>query len=114
MDWILRAIAMPSERNRKQIGIELAGRGAKTVVLKRGRHGALLVDRTGYPHDQAAQGEDRRYHRRRRAFTAALPFAHTEGWTLPKRPFANAAGAACCRISGRQPALPAERRSSGC
>jgi len=102
--------AMPKRlEDRKQIGSELLARGAKTVVLKRGRRGAVLIDRDGMIRtikplkvkivDTTAAGD---------AFTAALAVAHAEGMELAEAArFANAAGAACCEDFGAQPALPA-------
>jgi ribokinase len=92
----------------KQIGSELLSRGAKSVVLKRGQRGAVLVDRDGTIRtvkamkvkivDTTAAGD---------AFTAALAVAHAEGVELAQAVrFANAAGAACCSDFGAQPALP--------
>ena len=94
--------------DRKLIGSELLARGAKSVVLKRGRRGAVLVDRDGMIRtikplkvkivDTTAAGD---------AFTAALAVAHAEGMELfAAARFANAAGAACCEDFGAQPALP--------
>ncbi len=92
----------------KMIGTELLSRGAKTVVLKRGQRGAVLIDRGGAIQtikpfkicvvDTTAAGD---------AFTAALAVGHVEGMSLPTAVrFANAAGAACCEGFGAQPALP--------
>jgi ribokinase len=92
----------------KQIAAELITRGAKSVALKLGRRGSMLVDRngaiqTGKPFkvkvkDTTAAGD---------AFTAALAVARVEqmSWKEALR-FANAAGAICCRGFGAQPALP--------
>jgi ribokinase len=92
----------------KQIGAELIARGAKSVALKLGRRGSMLVDRggviqTGKPFkvkvvDTTAAGD---------AFTGALAVARAEGmpWPAALR-FANATGAICCRSFGAQPALP--------
>lgn len=93
----------------KQIASRLLTRGAKSVVLKRGRRGAVLIDRDGMIRtikpfrvkivDTTAAGD---------AFTAALAVAHVEGMELAQAArFANAAGAACCQDFGAQPALPA-------
>jgi ribokinase len=92
----------------KMIGSELLSRGAKTVVLKRGQRGAVLIDRDGTIRtvkamkvkvvDTTAAGD---------AFTAALAVAHSEGMDLAQAVhFANAAGAATCSDFGAQPALP--------
>jgi ribokinase len=92
----------------KLIAMDLLSRGPRAVVLKLGRNGALLVTKDEgivqiEPHkvdvsDTTAAGD---------AFTGALAVARAEG--LPLRDavrFANAAGAACCKQFGAQPALP--------
>jgi ribokinase len=92
----------------KTIGSQFLSRGAKTVVLKRGSRGAVLIDRDGMIQtvkpfkvkvvDTTAAGD---------AFTAALAVAHAEDMEpLAGVRFANAAGAACCAGFGAQPALP--------
>ena len=93
----------------KQIGMGLLSKGPRTVVLKRGPKGALIVDSNGQIEsvrgfkvsvaDTTAAGD---------AFTAALAVARAEGmpWREAVR-FANAAGAVCCQQFGAQPALPA-------
>jgi ribokinase len=104
-----RGVMPKRVEDRKQVGSELLARGAKTVVLKRGGRGAVLVDRDGIIRtikpfkvkivDTTAAGD---------AFTGALAIAHCEGMDLPQAArFANAAGAACCEDFGAQPALPA-------
>jgi ribokinase len=93
----------------KLIAMGLLSRGPKSVVLKLGRKGALLVSKDGQIHqskahkvevsDTTAAGD---------AFTGALAVARAEGMSLPDAVrFANAAGAACCQQFGAQPALPA-------
>lgn len=93
----------------KLIGGDLLSRGARTVVLKLGGKGALLVCRDGHierykPHkvavlDTTAAGD---------AFAGALAIGHAEDMSLRDAVrFANAAGAACCTQFGAQPALPA-------
>ncbi len=95
----------------KQIGMDLLARGAKTVVLKRGAKGAMLVNRdgtivTGKPYkvkvvDTTAAGD---------AFTGALAVARAEGMDITAAlPFANAAGAICCEGFGAQPSLPSRQ-----
>jgi ribokinase len=92
----------------KLIAGDLLAAGAKTVVLKLGPKGALLIGRNGHierckPHkvkvtDTTAAGD---------AFTAGLAVSHAEGLSLQDSVrFANAAGAACCISFGAQPALP--------
>src|SRR5665213_3975961 len=98
-----------SAEDAKTIGSQLLSRGAKSVVLKRGGRGAVLIDRDGTIQtvkpfkvkviDTTAAGD---------AFTAALAVAHAEGMEpLAGVRFTNAAGAACCGEFGAQPALPA-------
>ncbi|MGH7214426.1 MAG: ribokinase [Tepidisphaeraceae bacterium] len=95
-------------REPKQVGMALLSRGARTVVLKLGRAGAMVLEREGNiervaPYkvkvvDTTAAGD---------AFTAALAVGRAEGMGLvDSTRFANAAGAACCRTFGAQPALP--------
>ena len=84
----------------KQIGMDLLARGPKSVVLKLGKKGAMLVGRDGdIQHvrgfdvdvtDTTAAGD---------AFTAALAVAHQEqmDWPAALR-FANAAGALPSRM----------------
>ncbi|HWE03441.1 MAG TPA: ribokinase [Tepidisphaeraceae bacterium] len=97
-----------SAEDAKMIGTELLSRGARSVVLKRGSRGAVLIDRDGTIQtikpfkvnvvDTTAAGD---------AFTAALAVARAEGMEPPAGVrFANAAGAACCGGFGAQPALP--------
>jgi len=92
----------------KIIGSRLLSRGAKAVALKRGRRGALLMDRAGTIEsfegfkakvvDTTAAGD---------AFVGALAVGRAEGMELLQAVrFANAAGAACCESFGAQPALP--------
>ena len=92
----------------KLIAMDLLSRGPRAVVLKLGRMGALLVTKDGGidaidPHkvevsDTTAAGD---------AFTGALAVAKAEGLPLHDAVrFANAAGAACCKQFGAQPALP--------
>ena len=92
----------------KLIAMGLLSRGPKSVVLKLGRKGTLLVTKDGQIHqakahkvkvsDTTAAGD---------AFTGALAVAQAECMSLPDAVrFANAAGAACCQQFGAQPALP--------
>lgn len=92
----------------KQIAMNLLLRGPRSVALKLGRKGALLVSRDGgieqfkahkvKVSDTTAAGD---------AFTGALAVARAEGASLSEAlRFANAAGAACCKEFGAQPALP--------
>ena len=92
----------------KQIGMDLLARGPKSVVLKLGRKGAMLLGRDGeIEHvrgfdvsvtDTTAAGD---------AFTAALAVSKQEqmDWPAALR-FANAAGALACQNFGAQPSLP--------
>jgi ribokinase len=100
---ILRKVANP-----KQIGMELISRGAKSVVLKLGSKGSMLVARDGTIRtarafkvrvvDTTAAGD---------AFTGALAIARAEGTDIPTMlRFANASGAICCQAFGAQPSLP--------
>lgn len=92
----------------KSIGGELLSMGARTVVIKLGPKGTLVMRTDGEieqvkPHkvdvaDTTAAGD---------AFTGALAVAHAEGEPFSQVVrFANAAGAACCTAFGAQPALP--------
>jgi ribokinase len=92
----------------KKAGAELLARGARAVVLKLGRRGAMIVGRDGEPQavrpfrvkavDTTAAGD---------AFTGALAVAISEGMPLAQAVrFANAAGALCCQGFGAQPSLP--------
>jgi ribokinase len=92
----------------KQIGTDLLGRGPEVVVLKLGARGAMLQDQSGYIEtirglkvsvvDTTAAGD---------AFNGAMAVALAEGKEIRDAvKFANAAGAACCRAFGAQPALP--------
>ena len=91
----------------KQIAGELLARGAKSVVLKLGSRGALVVNRDGFltvkPFkvkvvDTTAAGD---------AFTAGLAVGRAENMPLKDAiRFANAAGAVCCQSFGAQPSLP--------
>jgi len=90
----------------KQLGSDLLAMGPRSVVLKLGRRGAMLVDGDVYTErgfkvdvtDTTAAGD---------AFTAALAVGHTEGVRgRAAVRFANAAGALCCEGFGAQPSLP--------
>src|SRR5678816_1987075 len=92
----------------KQIGTDLLSRGPQTVILKLGARGAMIQDRGGYIEtikglkvsvvDTTAAGD---------AFVGGLAVALSEGSDMREAvKFANAAGAACCRSFGAQPALP--------
>lgn len=92
----------------KGIGAQFLSLGARTVVLKRGNRGAVVIDRdetirTIPPYkvnvvDTTAAGD---------AFTGALAVGRAEGMALAESVrFANAAGALCCQAFGAQPALP--------
>ncbi len=90
------------------ISRKLLSKGAKNVVLKLGKRGAMHADRTNVmTHvrgfkvdaiDTTAAGD---------SFTAALAVARAEGksWADAIR-FANAAGALACTVFGAQPSLP--------
>src|SRR5205814_9456119 len=91
-----------------QIGTEWLSRGPQTGVLKLGARGAMVQDQSGYSEairglrvsvvDTTAAGD---------AFVGALATALSEGKEMREAvKFANAAGAACCRAFGAQPALP--------
>jgi ribokinase len=92
----------------KQIGMELLSRGARSVVLKLGPKGAMLLARDGTIHpargfkvrvvDTTAAGD---------AFTGALAVARAERMDVSAAlRFSNAAGAICCQAFGAQPSLP--------
>ncbi|HEX8525221.1 MAG TPA: ribokinase [Tepidisphaeraceae bacterium] len=91
----------------KLLASDLLARGAKNVVLKLGKAGALATDGEGFAAvkgfkvkvvDTTAAGD---------AFTGALAVAHSEGIeTEAAVRFANAAGAICCSGFGAQPSLP--------
>ncbi len=90
----------------KQIGGDLLARGPRSVVLKLGSRGAMIVDGDvrlvkGFKvnvMDTTAAGD---------AFTGALAVAIEEGMALPAAVrFANAAGSLSCQAFGAQPALP--------
>lgn len=92
----------------KLVAGELLSMGAKSVAIKLGHKGAILLTADGdirrfKPHkvavtDTTAAGD---------AFSGALAVARAEGMSLPDMTrFANAAGAACCTQFGAQPALP--------
>lgn len=92
----------------KQIGSRLLARGSRSVVLKLGNKGAMIVGRDGEIRtvkpfklkvvDTTAAGD---------AFTGALAVGQAEGMELPEAVrFANAAGAVSCTSFGAQPALP--------
>jgi ribokinase len=91
----------------KQIGGELLALGPRSVVLKLGSRGSMLVDKEfltvkGFKVDvvdTTAAGD---------AFTGALAVARAENVTgKAALRFANAAGAICCTGFGAQPSLPA-------
>lgn len=93
----------------KQIAGGLLARGPRSVALKMGNKGALLVTREGGIErsrpfklkvlDSTAAGD---------AFAGALAVARAEGLGPAEAlRFANAAGALCCTQFGAQPALPA-------
>jgi ribokinase len=92
----------------KQLGMDLLARGAKSVVLKLGAKGSILLQRDGAIRrfkpfkvkvlDTTAAGD---------AFTGALAAAHADNLSIEDAMrFANAAGALCCENFGAQPALP--------
>jgi ribokinase len=96
----------------KLIGMELLARGAKSVVLKLGPKGSMLLSRDGTIRtskafkvrvvDTTAAGD---------AFTGALAVARSEGMEAPAMlRFANAAGAICCSGFGAQPSLPSREQ----
>ena len=104
---ILRKVSDP-----KQIAMHLLSRGARSVVLKLGSKGAMLLGRDGTIRtakafktrvvDTTAAGD---------AFTGALAVARVEQMdpeTMLK--FANAAGAICCQAFGAQPSLPSRHQ----
>jgi len=97
-------------RDPKQIAMDLIAQGPRSVILKLGPKGAILVQSDGRiqrlkPYkvkvvDTTAAGD---------AFTAALAVAHTKNFELPDAVrYANAAGALTCTKFGAQPALPTE------
>ncbi len=92
----------------KQIAGELLERGPKSVVLKLGSRGAMVVDRDGLIQkirpfkvkvvDTTAAGD---------AFTAGLAVGRAEGKSVADAArLGNAAGALACTGFGAQPALP--------
>jgi ribokinase len=92
----------------KQLGMDLVARGARSVVLKLGAKGSILVQRDGTIQrfkpfkvkivDTTAAGD---------AFVAALAVARVDGMEMSDAMrFANAAGAICCENFGAQPSLP--------
>jgi ribokinase len=92
----------------KQIAGELLARGPKSVVLKLGARGAMVLDRDGEIEkirpfrvkvvDTTAAGD---------AFTAGFAVGRSEGMSIGDAVrFANAAGALACTGFGAQPALP--------
>ena len=93
----------------KQIAMELLSKGPRSVVLKLGNKGAMLLERSGQIEtiksfatkvvDTTAAGD---------AFAAALAVARAEGADARSAVvFGNAAGALCCQNFGAQPSLPA-------
>src|SRR5450432_3437794 len=93
----------------KQLGMDLLARGAKSVVLKLGAKGSILLERDGTIRrfkpfkvkvvDTTAAGD---------AFLAALAVGRAEEMEMADAmKFANAAGALCCEKFGAQPSLPA-------
>ena len=95
----------------KLIAGTLVTRGPKTVIVKLGPKGALIVGRDGQiervrpfkvsVRDTTAAGD---------AFIGALAVGESEGMPLRQAArFANAAGAACCTEFGAQPALPSRQ-----
>jgi ribokinase len=86
---------------------KLIARGARTVVVKLGRDGAMLVTREGVRHfpafhvqavDPTAAGD---------AFSAALTVELARGTAMDDAiRFANAAGALACTKLGAQPSMP--------
>jgi ribokinase len=96
----------------KQMGTDILSRGPRSVVLKLGARGAMLLSRDGTiraidahkvkPVDSTAAGD---------AFTAALAVGRAEGIELSDAvKFANAAGAIACQSFGAQPALPSRQQ----
>jgi ribokinase len=92
----------------KQIAGGLLARGARSVALKMGNKGALLIDREGRIErsrsfklkvvDSTGAGD---------AFVGALAIARAQGLgPAQSLRFANAAGALCCTQFGAQPSLP--------
>ena len=94
------------------IAADLLRRGAKSVVLKQGKHGALWFDKTGpiasakafkvKVIDTTAAGD---------SFTGALAVARAEGMPADQAiRFACAAGAVCVTGFGAQPSLPTRKQ----
>jgi len=97
----------PAEASPKAMAEELLARGPKAVVIKAGRHGAVVAqgDRLELvpafhiePVDTTAAGD---------AFTAALVLEYVKGTDLVAAArVANAAGALACLKHGAQPSMP--------
>jgi len=94
------------------VAASLLKRGAKSVVLKRGSHGAVWFDRSGEVAtqkafkvkvvDTTAAGD---------SFTAGLALGRAEGLSPAETlKLACAAGAACCTTFGAQPSLPTRKQ----
>ncbi len=92
----------------KQMAGEFLARGAKSVALKLGRRGSMVISQDGGFYtarpfkvkvvDTTAAGD---------AFTAGLAVAQAERMSShDAMRFANAAGAVCCQGFGAQPSLP--------
>jgi len=101
-----------SDGEPQEIAAALMKRGARSVVLKRGKHGASWFDRTGQVAtakafkvkvvDTTAAGD---------SFTAGLAVARAEGMEPEEAlRFACAAGAICCTGFGAQPSLPTRKQ----
>ena len=99
---------LAEDRVAKQVAMEFIEQGSKSVVVKLGPRGSLVVMSDGHFYhvppfkvnvvDSTAAGD---------AFTAGLGVAYTRGLSLREAAvFANAAGALTCTQFGAQPALP--------
>jgi len=108
-DWILRAMRCPSERRPQADRQRIAGpRGEDGGAEARPPWGAAGGSGRDDPHDQAAQGEDRRYHRRRRRIhRSAGRCAYRGDGPCPSVAFCQRGRGGVLRGFGAQPALPA-------